>query len=185
MLAIQSPYDECPTLSGDTLKLRLVRLEDTADLLKCYSDPKAQQLFNADNCTNSFEYATMEEMRQAIEFWLDEYRRGYYVRFAIVDRLSDQAVGTIEMFTRTAKGDTLEIGVLRIDLRSDFEREAVLDELVCIIEAEFPIYFAYSAIVTKAPAIGETRREALRQHGFTPLTDRSIVDYDQYFIKWY
>ena len=76
---ILSPYEQCPVITGHAFELRLVSMEDAADLLGCYSDPKARQLFNSDNCTNTFEYSTLDEMKQAIVFWLEEYARGYYL----------------------------------------------------------------------------------------------------------
>ena len=185
MYAIQSPYEVCPVLTGESLELRLVRLEDANDLLRCYSDPKAQQLFNSDNCTNKFEYATVDEMKNAISFWIDEYHKQYYVRFSIVSRQSGHAIGTIEFFPKFANDGVSSIGVLRIDLRSDFEAEDTLQALLQMIEAHFPRYFMYVAIVTKVVESAERRRIALQNYGFVALTDKSIMNFDGYYIKFY
>ena len=53
---MENPYEKCPAFETAHFLLRLVRLEDTEDLLKCYSDPNAQALFNADHCTSDFCY---------------------------------------------------------------------------------------------------------------------------------
>ena len=43
---ILSPYEQCLVITGNAFELRLVSMGDAADLLRCYSDPKAQPLFN-------------------------------------------------------------------------------------------------------------------------------------------
>lgn len=185
MVAIQSPYDQCPVIAGENLELRLVSMEDAEDLLKCYSDPEAQRLFNADNCLNGFEYSTIEEMQQAIAFWIEEYKRRYYLRFSVLDQKSGHAIGTVEMFTKPANDGTTPMGVLRIDLQSKFESELLLDELVQSIEANFPDYFAYTALVTKIVPIAEERKTVFQKHGFAQLSDRNLMGFDDYYVKYY
>jgi hypothetical protein len=185
MVTIQSPYEQCPVIIGDNVELRLIRIEDAGDLLRCYSDPKAQLLFNADNCTNKFQYATREEMKNAIAFWLEEYQRKYYVRFSILDHKSGHAIGTVEMFTKPANDGATPIGVLRIDLQSSFESETTLDELVQVIETNFPKHFSYTAIVTKIVKIAEKRQKVFQSHGFVPLQDQTLINFDDYYVKYY
>lgn len=52
------------------------------------------------NIANTIEeiYTTKEEMEQCIKFWLDEYEKKYYVRFAVIPKAESQAVGTVEIF---------------------------------------------------------------------------------------
>jgi hypothetical protein len=89
------------------------------------------------------------------------------------------------MFTRPAKEGTISIGILRIDLQTDFEKETVLDGLIGAAEAAFPNYFAYTALITKVIKIAESRKKVLQNHGFTPLLDREIMNFDDYYIKYY
>jgi RimJ/RimL family protein N-acetyltransferase len=185
MFIIQSPYDQCPVIDGENLQLRLVTFEDVADLLNCYSDPKAQPIFNSDNCTSNFAYSTAEEMKNAIQFWLADYERKIYVRFSIVERKTGHVIGTIEFFTKKATDEKTEIGLLRIDLQSRFETMEVLDELIQMAEANFPKYFAYEAIVTKAINATENRIQALQKNGFERLPNRTLVSYDDYYVKRY
>lgn len=185
MVTTESPYEQCPVLAGENLELRLVSLDDAADLLNCYSDPRAHLLFNADNCTDQFAYSTLEEMRQAITFWLEEYKRKYYVRFSIIDQTSGQAIGTVEMFTKQAGLEAIPVGVLRIDLQSSFESEAVVEDLIQIVEANFPKYFAYTAILTKVVNIAENRIKVFQRRGFGPLRDKTLMNFDDYYIKHY
>jgi hypothetical protein len=107
------------------------------------------------------------------------------VRFSIIDRITGHAIGTIEFFTKKATDGKTEIGLLRIDLRSDFETAEVLDELLQTVEANFPKYFAYEAIVTKAIETAETRIQVLQKHGFERLPNKTLVSYDDYYVKYY
>lgn len=72
-------YKNCPSFENESYLLRMVEKEDTADLLKVYSDEKAVPFFNSDNCGgDDFHYRTEDRMEQAIEYWLWEYgRRGF------------------------------------------------------------------------------------------------------------
>lgn len=50
-----------------------------------------------------FYYTSIEEMKDTIAFWKREYQSRYYVRWAIIDKNANQAIGTIELFNREAK----------------------------------------------------------------------------------
>ena len=70
-------YEKCPVLENDSFLLRFVSQKDIVDLFKVYSDKNSVRLFNSDNCTDNFYYTTIERMKQAIEFWNDEYKKRY------------------------------------------------------------------------------------------------------------
>jgi hypothetical protein len=77
-------------------------------------------------------------------------------------------------------------GLLSIDLQSRFETVEMLDELIKIVEAHFPNYFAYKAkaIVTKAVSTAGNRIQALQKHGFERLPEKALVSYDDYYVKY-
>jgi RimJ/RimL family protein N-acetyltransferase len=162
------PYAQCPVLATEHFILRLVRVEDAEDLLQCYADPRAQEVFNADDCTSDFRYQTLAEMQNCIRFWLGEYEDQAYVRFAVVDKACARAVGTIEMFGMIGKYRTLR-GALRLDIASAFEGEPLLCELFSLCVDDFYALFAVEQIVTKALPAAEERIAALRSIGFTPF----------------
>lgn len=94
-------YKRCPILENERYRLRLSIKEDAKDLLKTYSDPNAVPFFNADNCHgDDFYYTTIERMSQAIDFWICAYNNGWFVRWTIIDKQEEIAVGTIEAFRR-------------------------------------------------------------------------------------
>ena len=58
-------YQNCPDYENEHYLLRLVKIEDKADLLKVYSDEKAVPFFNSDNCGgDDFHYTTESRMEQ-------------------------------------------------------------------------------------------------------------------------
>ena len=71
-------YENCPIYETESFILRLVKIEDAEDLLKCYSDKETVSKLNADNCTSNFYYQTKAEMEQCIKYWLEEYKNQYY-----------------------------------------------------------------------------------------------------------
>ena len=94
-------YKSCPTFENEHFLLRFVSENDCLDLLKAYSDEKAVPLFNSDNCGgDNFYYTTDERMLEAIRYWFFEYERKGFVRWSIVDKATQQVIGTIEVFYR-------------------------------------------------------------------------------------
>lgn len=159
-------YEQCPQLSSDRFLLRQTGFEDCDDLLAVYSDKAAVPIFNSDNCTGDFYITTEKDMRNMIDFWLREYALGYYVRWSIIDRRTDHAVGTIELFNRKAEDFFNNVGLLRLDLRSDYENE---EDIVCILNIILPRtceLFGCGAIATKAPSCAQSRIAVLESMGF-------------------
>jgi [ribosomal protein S5]-alanine N-acetyltransferase len=176
------PYEKCPEFETEHFALRLVRIEDAEDLLRCYSDPKSQEILNADQAVRDFRHQSLEEMKEWICFWLREYEQQMYVRFTITDKSIDGAVGTIEMFDATkhlAGCDAL--GVLRLDLASQYEQQPYIKELLELCIATFYRLFDVKLIVILAiPAVKE-RISALRALGFEPF-DWPNAEREHYWV---
>ena len=135
-------YEQCPVYQTESFLFRLVRLEDAEALLKCYSDKDTVSKMNSDYCTSDFYYATKEEMEECIRFWLDEYEKQYYVRFAVIPKEEKQAAGTIEIFGG-------EAGVLRIDLAKEYEIEKNITEIIKLAMHTFAEDFGIESIKMK------------------------------------
>lgn len=180
-------YKTCPTLQNDKYVLRLVDSGDLADLLKVYSDAKAVPFFNSDNCHgDDFYYTTAERMRQALDFWQQAYQNGWFVRLAIVDKASGEAVGTIEEFKRDENDFFTDCGLLRLDLRSDYENAAAIQSIVSLIAAPSFDLFGCGIVATKAKPNAVERIAALTSLGFTksdePLVGHDGTKYYDYFV---
>lgn len=159
-------YEVCPELSTDRFLLRQVEMGDSADLLKVYSDTAAVPIFNSDNCIGNFYITELKDIERMIEFWLYEYGKRWYVRWSIIDKASGQAIGTIELFHRTADDHFNHVGLLRLDLRSDYENEAAITELLTALLPPAYEWFACDAMAAKAPPCAVRRIRALEKLGF-------------------
>lgn len=182
------PYEKCPIFENETYRLRLVEPSDAADLLTVYSDEKAVPFFNSDNCNgDDFHYTTLERMQKAIEFWLWAYQDKGFVRWAIIDKSTLQAIGTIELFDRRATDHFNECGLLRLDLRSDHERTDKIREILSLIVPPAFELFECRMIATKIPPAAACRKAAAEQLGFSLSQEKLIGGddgkvYGDYFV---
>ncbi len=171
------PYEKCPVYENKNYLFRLVETSDASDLLAVYSDERAVPFFNSDNCNgDDFHYTTLERMQEAIDFWLRAYRDRGFVRWAVVDRNTGHAVGTIELFNRTGKITDYfyDCGLLRLDLRSDYEREDRIQEILSLIVPPAFALFGCRMLATKIPPFAAERRKAAEQAGFAESKETLI-----------
>lgn len=185
---MQDVYGRCPAVENERYRLRMVLLDDCADLLRVYSDERAVPLFNSDNCHgDDFHYATMQRMRHAIDFWLFSYEKRYFVRWSIVDKHSGEAIGTIELFNRQAEDFFTDCGLLRLDLRSDYEKKEEISSILALILEPAYEWFACGMIATKAKPCARERIAALRRLGFDAREEKLIghdgTAYGDYFAR--
>ncbi len=171
-------YQTCPTFENKHYLLRIVCENDCAALLKVYSDEKAVPLFNSDNCNgDDFHYTTMERMKQAIKFWLFSLENRYFVRWTIFDKYADEAIGTLEICGEK------ERGILRLDLRSDYEKREIIFELLCLCHE---LLDNFDKVVTKAVPQAAERSAALDKLGFKPYYEKLIghdgTEYSDYYV---
>lgn len=181
-------YEECPVLENERFKARLFSTDDCADLLKVYSDKEAVKLFNSDNCDgDDFYYTTPERMKQAIDFWLYSYKKGYFVRFSIIDKETSAVIGTFEIFKRIADDYFTNCGLLRLDLASAYEKRGMIDEILSLITEPIFGWFDCEMIATKAIPEAKDRIFALKKHGFALSYEKLVgthdnKEYDNYYV---
>ena len=179
-------YEQIPVMESEKFLLREIEDGDAEDLLKVYSDKDAVPLFNSDNCVNGFYYSSLEEVKDAIAFWKKEYQSRYYVRWAIIDKNTNCVIGAIELFNRKAKDYFNNCGLLRLDLRSDYEKQDAIEDILGIIIPETRGMFACEMIATKAVSFAQERIQALEHIGFY-LSEEFLVGhdgkkYDSYYV---
>ena len=180
-------YNKCHMFSNDRYLLRFVKIEDCDDLLKVYSDKKAVPYFNSDNCGgDDFYYTTNARMKQAIEYWHWEYSRKGFVRWAIVDKSIDKAIGTIELFHRNADDYFANCGLLCLDLRSCYEKQAEIHEILSLIVFQAFKLFHCDIIAKKAIPDAVERVKALIKLGVYEksecLVGHDNTCYNNYFV---
>ena len=175
---MQDVYEYCPQFENEQFLLRLILPEDTNDLLKVYSDADAVPFFNSDNCNgDDFYYKTLERMKQAVDFWIFSYKERYFVRWTVIDKETKEAVGTIELFHREADEHFYECGLLRLDLRSDYENADQIANIISLIkEATYDLFYC-EIIATKAVPEATQRLQALYELGFV-ASEKSIIGKD-------
>ena len=180
---MENIYKHAVQFENQRFLLRFMSKEDADDLLAVYSDKNALPFFNSDNCHgDNFYYPTRERMAQAIDFWMFSYENGWFVRWSVVDKTIGKAVGTVELFTRSSD-DGLSGAVLRLDLRSDYEKRGIIENLLTLLLPRVPEYFT-SPVITKAPIYAVERIAALQALGFVP-SDHLLVGEDGYAYNGY
>lgn len=180
-------YENCPVFENEKFLLRRSLKSDAKDLLKVYSDAAAVPFFNSDNCHgDNFHYSTIEKMESALDFWEMSYQNGYFVRWTILDKAANEAVGTIELFHRDAEDYFTNCGILRLDLRSDFEKSGAIENILPLILGSAFEIFNCDKIATKAVLGAAQRQSALKKLGFKSscekLTGNDGTAYGDYFV---
>lgn len=180
-------YKNCPVYENEYYILRMTDKADKKELLKVYSDEKAVPFFNSDNCGgDDFHYTTEDRMEQAIEYWLWEYGRRGFVRWTIVSKAANEAIGTIELFHREADDYFTNCGLLRLDIRSDYEISSEITKILKLIIADAYTLFNCDKIATKAVASATERISSLKSLGFKLSEEKLIghdgTEYDSYFV---
>lgn len=185
---MENVYQNCPQFENERYCLRLVSREDAPDLLTVYSDEKAVPFFNGDNCHgDDFHYTTKERMESAVDFWVYSYSAGYFVRWAILAKASSEVIGTIELFHRDAEDAFTNCGLLRLDLRSDYERSEEIQSILSLILEPAYTLFSCDRIATKAVPAASQRIDALKRLGFVSTEDKLVgedgTEYPFYFVR--
>lgn len=161
-------YEKCPVFENEDYLLRFVEENDVNDLLEVYSDKNALPFFNSDNCHgDNFYYPTEERMLQAIRFWITSYETKWFVRLAIIDKSVSKAIGTVELLHRTSDDAFNGSGVLRLDVKSDYETKADLLNILSLVILPSYELFDCCEIITKVPLYAVERINAVQEFGFT------------------
>lgn len=180
-------YEICPQFENEKYLLRLVNEDDCRDLLKVYSDKKAVPFFNSDNCAgDDFHYTTESRMEEAIKYWIWEYSRQGFVRWSIIDKDAIEAIGTIELFHRDSNDYFTNCGLLRLDLRSDYENATEIEKVLSLIIKPTFELFDCDKIATKAIPEAKERIKALSNMGFV-LSKEKLIGHDgtEYFNYYF
>lgn len=160
-------FESCPILASERFTLRLFSLDDCDDLIEVYGDKNALPFFNSDNCHgDNFYYPTRIDMLKALDFWDFSYKKGYFVRLTILDNNYNRAIGTVEVCYRVSGDEFNNMGILRVDVRSDYENEDVLFDIFSIVTPCMKDLLGCKGTITKAPIYAIERIKAIKKVGF-------------------
>lgn len=183
---MKNVYASVPSFENEKYFLRFVQSDDANNLLEVYSDKNALPFFNSDNCHgDNFYYPTLEKMKDAIDFWLKSYDSKWFVRWAIIDKNSNKAIGTIELFHREADDFFNHTGILRLDLKSNYEEADDIKSIVELIKDAAFSLFETDRIATKIPNYAIERTTAFTELGFNKTEEFLIGTMDGYAYKDY
>lgn len=179
-------YEKCPEFESEKFLVRLFQTEDCNDLLKVYSDKHALPFFNSDNCDgDNFYYATEKRMAEAVSFWHMAYENGWFVRLSIVDKTVSSVIGTVELCLRVSEDAFHNMGILRVDVRSDYDQEDALYDIFSLITPKLEELLGCKGVLTKAPIYAVERIKAIQKAGFTKsehlLIGKTGYAYDGYW----
>ena len=179
-------YEKCPVLENEKFIIRLFENKDCDDLLKVYSDKNALPFFNSDNCDgDNFYYATKEKMFKAMNFWDMSYKNGWFARLSIIDKTVPAVIGTVELCLRVSEDEFNNMGILRVDVGSDYEKENELYNVFSLITPKVEEWLDCKGVITKAPIYAVERIKAIQKAGFTKsehlLIGKNGYAYDGYW----
>lgn len=124
-------------------------------------------------------------MTEAIDFWNMSYRNGWFVRLSVVDKTVSTVIGTVELCLRVSGDEFNNMGILRVDVRSDYEQENELYDIFSLITPEILKMLGCKGVLTKAPIYAVERIKAIQKVGFTKsehlLIGKTGYAYDGYW----
>ena len=125
-------------------------------------------------------------MSEALEFWHMSYENGWFVRLSIVDKAASGVIGTIELCLRVSEDKFNHMGILRVDVRSDYEQEDVLYDIFSLITPKLEELLGCNGVITKAPIYAVERIKAIQKAGFMKsqqlLIGKTGYAYDGYWV---
>jgi len=150
-------YENVPKFESEKFLLRFVDKDDVEDLFAVYSDKNSLPFFNSDNCDgDNFYYPTKDKMER-----------------------------TIELFNRTSEDKFNGMGVLRLDLKSEYEKEEVIKEILELIVSPTFELFDCEEVITKVPNYAIERMYAASGIGFTKSDNFLVGTHDGYSYNDY
>lgn len=182
-----NPYEKCPVFENENYLLRLVESDDAPELFLVYSDEKAVPYFNSDNCFGNFYCELPEYVQGMVDSWIMEYKEQHFVRWAVIDKNINKAIGTIELFNRKAEDYFNNCGLLRLDLRSDYEHEENIFEILSLITPSAFELFNCEMIATKIPPFAVERKNSAERLNFKESKEKLIggdskKSYTDYYV---
>ena len=178
-------FTVCPEYETDHFKIRKLEAGDVEGLFPCYSDPEAARYFNGDCCGDDFYYTDKEKFRECVEYWLSRYEARDFVRWSIFDKGTGLLVGTIEVCPSLKYAvDGKMMGILRIDLRSKYEKQAVLEELMDILMVNIYEDFQVASVIMKIQKEAEERQKLIKKYQFVSAKEECNIGLSDYYVRY-
>lgn len=121
---------------------------------------------------------------EALDFWNMSYENGWFARLAIVDKTVTSVIGTIELCLRISEDEFNNMGILRVDVRSDYEKEDALYDIIDLILSHISELVGCEGILTKAPIYAVERIKAIQRVGFVK-SEHFLIGHNGYAYDGY
>lgn len=175
----------CPVYETEHFRIRKLEKEDAEGLFACYSDREAARFFNGDCCGDDFYYTDRNKFRECVEYWLSRYEAQDFVRWSIQDKDRQVLIGTIEVCPSLKYAvDGKRIGILRIDLKSGYEKWEVLKELMDVLVDNIYEDFNVASIIIKIQKDAEERQKLIKRYQFVAAKDECNISLNDYYIRY-
>ena len=178
-------FTVCPEYETDHFKIRKLEAGDVEGLFPCYSDPEAARYFNGDCCGDDFYYTDKEKFRECVEYWLSRYEAQDFVRWSIQDKEKKFLIGTVEVCPSLKYAvDGKMMGILRIDLKSEYEYWTVLKELMDVLVCHIYEDFEVVSIIMKIQKDAAGRQKLLKEYQFVNAKEECNISLENYYIRY-
>lgn len=178
-------FTVCPEYETEHFKIRKLEAGDVEGLFPCYSDPEAARYFNGDCCGDDFYYTDKEKFRECVEYWLSRYGARDFVRWSVLDKENGFLIGTIEVCPSLKYAvDGRKMGILRIDLKSEYERWPVLKELMDVLIHHIYEDFEVASIIMKIQKDAGERQKLIKKYQFVSAKEECNIGLSDYYVRY-
>lgn len=179
-----NPFIICPIYETKHFTLRKLEENDCEKLFPCYSDVKAAKFFNGDNCGISFFYDDLKEFKLCVDYWLKAQNIHDFIRFTIIDKAEEELIGTVEICPSNKYSyEGKKVGVLRLDIKSEYETKVYIDELFETLINNLYKDFTVDFLITKAIPEANVRLSTLKENNFAQIINGEVVPFEDYYVK--
>ena len=178
-------FTVCPEYETEHFKIRKLGAGDAEGLFPCYSDPEAARYFNGDCCGDDFYYTDKEKFRECVEYWLSRYEARDFVRWSVLDKETGLLIGTLEVCPSLKYAvDGRKMGILRIDLKSEYERWPVLKELMDVLICHIYEDLEVASIIMKIQKDAGERQKLIKEYQFVDAKEECNISLEDYYIRY-
>lgn len=178
-------FTVCPEYETEHFKIRKLGAGDAEGLFPCYSDPEAARYFNGDCCGDDFYYTDKEKFRECVEYWLSRYEARDFVRWSVLDKETGLLIGTLEICPSLKYTvDGRKMGILRIDLKSEYERWPVLKELMDVLICHIYEDLEVASIIMKIQKDAGERQKLIKEYQFVDAKEECNISLEDYYIRY-
>ena len=178
-------FTVCPEYVTGHFKIRKLEAGDAEELFSCYSDSEAARFFNGDCCGDDFYYTDKDKFRKCVEYWLSRYEARDFVRWSVLDRKTGLLIGTMEVCPSLKYAvDGKMMGILRIDLKSEYEQWSILKELMDVLVCHIYEDFEIDSIIMKIQKDAGERQKLIKGYQFVAAKEECNISLEDYYIRY-